>query len=153
MAFCVGGAGDLASLYASADGLQLEDGTLILPREGVADATSWLKRERSLDDWAEDIIVIGERDDLIIARDVDLRGVRAGGGVVEAAADSLSSFKRAALTAIGYLEGRIRGGRDLDPHPEAAARAGVLVSDEVAIAEAIKRPFYPGRGSSSRGRR
>lgn len=135
---------DIAALYAVTDGIELADGTVILPRGGLASATAWLKQERALDDWPDDIIVVGERGDLVITRDLDPGCVRAGGGVLEAPSDSLSTFKRAALSLVGYLEARLAGGRDLDPPPEVLARVAVLAKDEGAIAEAVSMPFYPG---------
>jgi hypothetical protein len=81
-------------------------------------ATVWLKEEKSLD-WDADLTVIGERDDLVIVRDRDPLGVRAGGGVLEAPRDGLSSFRRVALGVIGYLEVRAGVGRaDQKPREE-----------------------------------
>src|SRR5262245_54035314 len=110
---------DLAALYAVADGLELADGTRILGRDAAKGATAWLKQEKSLD-WDVDLMVIGERDDLVILRDIDSGAARAGGGVLEAPTDGLSSFRRVALSVIGYLEVRSGGGSDAEQAPEIA---------------------------------
>jgi len=108
---------DLAALYAVTDGIELADGTVILRRAELAGTTAWLKQEKSLDDWAEGIFVLGERSDLVIARDLDPAGTRAGGGVLEAPTDGLSTFKRAAFGVVGYLEGRLSPAGDPLHHP------------------------------------
>jgi len=135
---------DLAALYAAADGIELSDGTVILRRAELAGTTAWLKQEKSLDDWAEGIFVLGERSDLVIALDLDLAGKRAGGGVLEAPTDGLSTFKRAALGVVGYLEARLSPAGDPYPSPEVAAREASARRDMAALAVAIARPFYPG---------
>ena len=66
------------------------------------------------------------------------------GGVLEAATDSLSTFKRAALGIVGYLEARLSPEGDRDPPPEKLARDAAASKDAEAIARAIARPFYPG---------
>lgn len=134
---------DLAAFYAVCDGLTLADGTRILGRQEAEEATAWLKDEKSLD-WDDDLTVIGERDDLVIVHDRDGRGARAGGGVLEAPTDGLSSFRRMALGVIGYLEVRAAMGRDPDPAPEPAAREAMARGDAGALAAAIGRDFYPG---------
>jgi hypothetical protein len=134
---------DLAALYAVCDGLSLADGTTILGDKAAEEATAWLKDEKSLD-WDADLTVIGERDDLVIVRDRDRRGVRAGGGVLEAPTDGLSSFRRVALGVLGYLEVRAGIGRDPDPAPERAAQEAVARGDAEALAAALGRGFYPG---------
>jgi len=135
---------DLAALYAVTDGIELADGTVILRRAELAGTTAWLKQEKSLDDWAEGIFVLGERSDLVIARDLDPAGTRAGGGVLEAPTDGLSTFKRAAFGVVGYLEGRLSPAGDPSPSPEVAARDASARGDAAALAGAIARPFYPG---------
>jgi hypothetical protein len=137
---------DLAALYAVTDGIALADGTVILRRGELAATTAWLKQEKSLDDWPEDLVVIGERDDVVIVRDLDQAGARAGGGVLEAATDGLSTFKRAALGVVGYLEARLSPGGDTDKTPEALAREAAARKDAAGIEAAIARPFYPGAG-------
>lgn len=132
---------DLVALYATTDGIELGDGTRILARGEIAAATEWLKGERSLE-WGTDLWVIGERDDLVIVRDLDAAGTRAGGGVLEAPTDGLSALARAALEVIGYLEERV--GTACDHAPERAAREAVARHDAEGIARAIARGFYPG---------
>jgi hypothetical protein len=137
---------DLAALYAVTDGIELADGTVILRRAELARATAWLKQEKSLDDWPEDLVVVGERDDVVIVRDLDQAGARAGGGVLEAATDGLSTFKRAALGLVGYLEARLIPGGDAERAPEVLAREAAARKDAAGIEAAIARPFYPGAG-------
>jgi hypothetical protein len=132
---------DLAALHAVADGLELADGTRILPRAEIGPATAWLVGEKSLE-WGPDLWVIGERDDLVLVRDLDAGGARSGGGVIETATDGLSTLKRASLDVLGYLEERL--GIPGEPAPERAAREAVVRRDPDAIARAIARGFYPG---------
>lgn len=135
---------DLTALYAVTDGIELADGTRILRRGELKVTTEWLRQEKSLGDWPADLIVVGERTDLVLVRDPDPSGARAGGGLLEAASDSLSSFRRAALGVLGYLEVRLGLGSMWDPVPEREARGAVARSDAAALARAIERPFYPG---------
>ena len=89
---------DLAALYATTDGLELADRTRFLGREAAVKATAWLVAEKSLD-WGADLLVLGERDDVIIVHDRDSAGARAGGGVLAAAGDqegALAAFARSA---------------------------------------------------------
>ncbi len=72
---------DLSSFYALSGGVELRDGTKILGREEAARATAWLIDEKSLQ-WDRELLLLGERDDLVIVRDPDRRGARAGGGVL-----------------------------------------------------------------------
>ena len=134
---------DLAALHAAADGIELADRTRILGREAGAKATAWLIEEKSLD-WDADLAVIGERDDVVIVHDRDRHGARAGGGVLEAPTDALSSFRRVALAALSYLE--VRAGIEGDPviAPERAAREAGERGDVTGLAAAIDRGFYPG---------
>jgi len=87
---------------------------------------------------------IGERDDLVIVRDLDRDGARAGGGVLEAPTDGLSTLARAAMDVIGYLEARlgIAAGGALAPEQE--ARAAAAQRDGEALSRALARGFYPG---------
>lgn len=135
---------DLAALYAQSDGLELEDGTTILPRGDLERTTAWLKQEKSLDDWPADRIVVGERTDAVLVLDLDRGGERAGGGVLEAATDGLSAFKRAAMSVLGYLERRLDPRADSDAPPERRAREAVEKKDREALAAALEEPFYPG---------
>jgi hypothetical protein len=135
---------DLTALYAVSDGLELADGTRILGRAEVAPATAWLVVERSLE-WDADRLVIGERDDLVIVRDLDHAGQRAGGGVLEAPTDGLTSFRRAALDVLGYLVDRAGiPGAPGARAPEALAREAVARRDAAAIVAALAPGFYPG---------
>jgi hypothetical protein len=135
---------DLAALYAVSDGLLLEDGTAILPRGELAQTTNWLKQEKSLEDWSDDLIVLGERNDLVLVRDLDREGARAGGGVLEAATDSLSAFKRGSLSLVGYLEARLDPAASQDAAPERRARDAAERRDKEALEAALEGPFYPG---------
>jgi hypothetical protein len=134
---------DLDALFAVSDGLTLADGTRILGREEIAPATRWLKEERSVH-WADDLLVVGERDDLVIVRDLDLEGRRAGGGVLEAPTDGLESFARVGRDLLGYLAARVGVEGDARPAPEEAAREAIARRDAVALARALEEPFYPG---------
>lgn len=133
---------DIVALHALCDGLELADGTRILGREESAVSTKWLRDEKSLL-WENDLFIIGERDDLVIVRDVDTQNVRAGGGVLEAATDGLESLKRFSLDIVGYLESRL-GLVDPYPAPERAARMAVLDRDANALAHVLTQAFYPG---------
>jgi hypothetical protein len=132
---------DLVALYAVTDGIEIADGTRILGRGEIAAATAWLKDDKSLE-WSPDLWVIGERDDQVIVRDLDPSAARAGGGVLEAPTDGLSTPARAALDVISYLEDRLGIARS--GSPERDAREAVARRDASAIAAAIARGFYPG---------
>jgi hypothetical protein len=135
---------DLAALYAVSDGIELADGTRVLPRGEIAAATAWLVGEKSLG-WGPDLWVIGERDDLVIVRDLDAAGARAGGGVLETPTDGLTVLRRAALDVIGYLQDRL--GVASPPYavsPERRAREAAARGDAQALEEAIACGFYPG---------
>ena len=136
---------DLRALYAACDGLELADGTRILGREEAERATAWLKDDRSLD-WDDELLVIGERDDLVVVRDADRQHARAGGGVLEAPTDGLASFQRAALDVIGYLEARalVTSPPLREEAPERAVRDAIARGDAAAIESAMARGFYPG---------
>ncbi|WP_437929951.1 hypothetical protein WMF37_12175 [Sorangium sp. So ce291] len=134
---------DVAALYAAADGLALPDGTLLLPRGGVARATAWLIEERSLD-WAPDLLIIGEREDLVIVLDLDVEGARAGGGVLEVPTDGLASFQRVARSVVGYLERRLGVAGAEAASPEVRAREAAARRDVPALAEALAEAMYPG---------
>jgi hypothetical protein len=126
-----------------ADGLELADGTRILRRAEVLPATAWLCAEKALE-WGPDLWVIGEREDLVIVRDTDALGARAGGGVLEAPTDELSRLSREALDVIGYLEDRLGLAAGGDRAPERAVREAVARRDPAAIEHALARTFYPG---------
>lgn len=132
---------DLTALWSLAGGLSLADGTRLLSRGEVLSATAWLVAEKSLE-WGPELWVIGERDDLVIVRDLDPSSARAGGGVLEAATDGLSVFARAAMDGVGYLESRL--GLGSGGAPEALARAAAAGGDAEALSLALERGFYPG---------
>ncbi len=134
---------DVAALYAATDGLALPDGTRILPRGELARATAWLTEERSLD-WARDLLVIGEREDLVIVLDLDAAGARAGGGVLEAPTDGLASFQRVARSAVGYLERRLGVAGAEPAAPEVRAREAAARRDLPALVEVLAEAMYPG---------
>ncbi|WP_437309359.1 hypothetical protein [Sorangium sp. So ce388] len=134
---------DVAALYAAADGLALPDGTLLLPRGDVARATAWLAEERSLD-WAPDLLIIGEREDLVIVLDLDVEGARAGGGVLEVPTDGLASFQRVARSVVGYLERRLGVAGAEAASPEVRAREAAARRDVPALADALAEAMYPG---------
>ncbi|WP_437579454.1 hypothetical protein [Sorangium sp. So ce887] len=134
---------DVAALYAATDGLALPDGTRILPLGELARATAWLTEERSLD-WARDLLVIGEREDLVIVLDLDAAGARAGGGVLEAPTDGLASFQRVARSAVGYLERRLGVAGAEPAAPEVRAREAAARRDLPALVEVLAEAMYPG---------
>lgn len=135
---------DLAALYARSDGLELEDGTTILPRGDLERTTAWLKQDKSLDDWPPDFIVVGERTDGVLVLDLDRSGERAGGGLLEAATDGLSIFRRVSMSVMGYLETRIDATHAGDALPEKLARQAAERRDAKSLAAALDAPFYPG---------
>ncbi|WP_129346671.1 hypothetical protein [Sorangium cellulosum] len=134
---------DVAALYAATDGVELPDGTRILPRGDVARATAWLVEERSLD-WEDDLLVVGEREDLVIVLDLDVAGARAGGGVLEVPTDGLASFQRVARSVVGYLERRLGVPGAEAASPEVRAREAAARRDLPALAAALAEPMYPG---------
>jgi hypothetical protein len=135
---------DLAALYARSDGLELEDGTTLLPRGDLARTTAWLKQEKSLEDWPDDLVVIGERTDGVLVLDPDRAGERAGGGLLEAATDGLSTFRRVSMSVVGYLEARLDPASGGDAPPEKLAREAAEKKDRSALEAALASPFYPG---------
>jgi hypothetical protein len=134
---------DLAALYAICDGLELDDGVRIFGRGELADTTAWLVLEKGLS-WPPDLIVMGERRDIVIVLDLDAADVRAGGGVLEVGADDLGSFERIASTAVGYLLVHAGAGDDLVPPPELEARNAARAGDRIALERALERAMYPG---------
>ena len=134
---------DLAVLWAVAGGIELGDGTRLLGPEDVGAATKWLTEEKSLG-WDGDLFVIGERDDLVIVRDLDREGKRAGGGVLEAPTDGLEVFRRVAWDVLGYLEARLGIEPAPRPTPEIAAQKAASVKDGATLAKVLADPFYPG---------
>jgi hypothetical protein len=134
---------DLDALFAVTDGLTLADGTRILGREEIGPATRWLKEDRQLG-WSDDLLIVGERDDLVIVRDLDVEGRRAGGGVLQAPTDGLESFERVGRDLLGYLAARAGVEGDVRPAPEQAAQEAIERRDVAALARALREPFYPG---------
>jgi len=134
---------DLAALFAVSSGLELDDGTRLLGPEEIGPATRWLVEDKSLG-WDEDLFVVGERDDLVLVRDLDRQGKRAGGGVIEAPTDGLESGKRVALDLVGYLETRAGLGPDPNPAPEELMRRAVADRDVTLLSRVLEEEFYPG---------
>src|SRR6266571_4089244 len=66
---------DLRALYAVLDGLLLDDGVRLFGRGELADVTQWLVLEKGLG-WADDLVVVGERRDVVVVLDLDVAGVR-----------------------------------------------------------------------------
>jgi tetratricopeptide (TPR) repeat protein len=133
---------DLALFYAACDGVVLADGTTLLGAASVEEATAWMKREHALT-WDEDMIVLGERLDMVIVRDLDRPGKRAGGGVIEVPHDGLEHGGRVAMDLVGYLEHRAHL-EELEPPPEVLARRAFEREDRAALEEALTRGFYRG---------
>ena len=134
---------DLAALYAVCDGLELDDGVRIFGRGELGDVTAWLVLEKGLS-WSQDLIVTGERRDVVIVLDLDVAGARAGGGVLEVGADDLGSFERVASELLAYLSVRAGVGHDVVPPPEVEARSAARAGDRAMLARALARPVYPG---------
>jgi hypothetical protein len=133
---------DIAVFHAACDGIELVDGTRLLGREESGVSTKWLRDEKSLA-WDADLFVIGERDDLVIVRDLDRQGARAGGGVLEAPTDGLESLRRVSLDVLGYIEVRI-GLVDSHPAPEQAAKMAIAERNAESLARVLTAAFYPG---------
>jgi hypothetical protein len=134
---------DLAALYALCDGVELQDGVRIFGRGELRDVTAWLVMEKGLS-WPDDLIVVGERRDIVVVLDLDVGGARAGGGLLEVGADDLGSFERVASGVLGYLLLRTGAGDDTEPPPEIDARSAARAGDRGALERALGRPLYPG---------
>jgi hypothetical protein len=134
---------DLAALYLACDGLELDDGTHLFGRGELRDVTEWLVLEKALA-WSDDLVIVGERRDIVIVLDLDVRGERAGGGVLETGADDLGVFERHACDVVGYLCGRAGVSDDLAPPPEIAARRAAASSDPSGLEHELSRAMYPG---------
>ena len=135
---------DLACIWARADGITLSNGTRLLSRSEVAEATEWLKTEKALDDWPEDLVVIGERDDLVLIRDLDLQNVRAEGGVLEASTDALCTFRRVAMHAVAYIELQLGHDGSEGLSPEERAKIAIRDSNFTQLESILSVSFYPG---------
>ncbi|HKQ69236.1 MAG TPA: hypothetical protein VJT73_07855, partial [Polyangiaceae bacterium] len=112
---------DVRAFYDACDGILLDDGVRIFGKGELRDVTAWLVLEKGLG-WPDDIVVVGERRDCVLVVDLDVAGVRAGGGLLEAASDDLGAFDRVASSLVGYLLVRSGAGEDRTPPPEVAAR-------------------------------
>jgi hypothetical protein len=134
---------DLAALYGVCDGIELDDGVRIFGRGELRDVTAWLVLEKGLS-WPEDLVVAGERRDIVIVLDLDVEGVRAGGGVLEVGADDLGSFERVASGVLAYLLVRTGTAQDIDPPAEIEATRAARAGDRDALERALARPMYPG---------
>ena len=134
---------DLAALYAVCDGLELATGEHVFGRGELADVTAWLVLEKGLS-WPPDLIIVGERRDIVIVLDLDAGGARAGGGVLEVGADDLGSFERMASRVLDYMLVRAGAGEDLNPPPEIEARIAARAGDRSALERALSRAMYPG---------
>lgn len=134
---------DLVALAAVADGLELSDGTRLLSLDEIEPATRWLIEDKSLG-WDDELFVVGERDDLVIIRDVDSARKRAGGGVLEAATDDLLTFRRVAMDLVGYVETRLGLGPDPNPAPEVLCQQAIAQKDLASLNKALADSFYPG---------
>jgi hypothetical protein len=136
---------DVEALYAACDGLLLEDGVRLFGKGELGDTTQWLILEKGLG-WPDDLLVIGERRDVVIVLDLDTRSARAGGGVLEAGSDDLEALERVASGVVSYLLVRAGAGDDAAPPPEVAARRAATAGDPVALEHELARPMYPGHG-------
>ena len=134
---------DLVALYAACDGVELDDGVRIFGRGELKDVTAWLVLEKGLS-WPDDLMVAGERRDIVIVLDLDVRDLRAGGGVLEVGADDLGSFERVASSVLDYLLIRTGAGEDMAAPAEIEARRAVRAGDRDALERALGRPMYPG---------
>jgi hypothetical protein len=134
---------DLTALYAICDGLELATGEHIFGRGELADVTAWLVLEKGLS-WPPDLIVVGERRDIVIVLDLDADQTRAGGGVLEVGADDLGSFERVASSVLDYMLVRAGAGEDTTPPPEIEARNAARAGDRNALERALGRAMYPG---------
>jgi hypothetical protein len=134
---------DLGALYLLCDGVVLDDGARLFGRGELHDVTQWLVLEKALA-WPDDLVVVGERRDVVVVLDLDVGGTRAGGGVLEIGADDLGAFDRVASSVVGYLLARAGAGEDDAPPPEIAARRAALANDLDALERELARPMYPG---------
>lgn len=134
---------DVAALHAACDGLVFDGGAVLLGRGELWDATRWLVLDKALD-WPDDLVVVGERRDLVVVLDLDVRGERAGGGVLEAPSDELATFERVASDVVAWAA--IQAGAGVDPAPpaEVAAQVAARAGDLDALDAALARGFYPG---------
>lgn len=134
---------DLAALYLACDGIELDEGTRLFGKGELRDVTDWLVLEKGLG-WSDDLVIVGERRDIVIVLDLDVGGERAGGGALETGVDDLGVFERVASDVVGYLAGRAGVPDDVAPPPEIAARRAAASSDAPGLERELARPMYPG---------
>jgi len=134
---------DLSALYLACDGLDLDEGTHLVGRGELHDVTEWLVLEKALA-WPDDLVIVGERRDIVVVLDLDVRGERAGGGVLETGVDDLGVFERAAGDIVGYLCLRAAVPDDMAQPPEIAARRAAESADPSSLERELARPMYPG---------
>ena len=111
----------------ASDGLELDEGTRVFGRGELRDVSEWLVLEKGLA-WSDDLVIVGERRDIVIVLDLDVRGERAGGGVLETGIDDLGAFERVACDVVGYLCIRAGVPDDVALPPEIAARRAAASS-------------------------
>jgi hypothetical protein len=137
---------DLVALYHACDGLELDDGTHLFGKGELRDVTEWLVLEKGLG-WSDDLVVIGERRDVVLVLDLDVHAARAGGGALETGADDLGAFERVAADVVGYLMTRVGvTDDDVAAPPEVAARRAAAAGDLSRLEAELARPWYPGDG-------
>jgi len=134
---------DLSALYLACDGLELADGTRLFGKGELHDVTEWLVLEKALG-WPDDLVIVGERRDIVVVLDLDVRGERAGGGVLETGVDDLGVFERVAGDTVGYLCARAEVPDDVEQPPEIAARRAAELADVSSLERELARPMYPG---------
>src|SRR5258708_28632114 len=93
---------DLSALYLVCDGLELDEGTHVFGRGELRDVTDWLILEKGLA-WSDDLVIVGERRDIVIVLDLDVRGERAGGGGLGTRAGGLGGLGPAARARLRLL--------------------------------------------------
>jgi hypothetical protein len=135
---------DLGAIYEVSDGLVLDDGVRLFGRGELGDVTQWLVLEKGLG-WPDDLVVVGERRDVVVVLDLDVKTARAGGGVLEIGADDLGAFDRVASSVLNYLLVRAGAGKDDAPPPEVAARFAAREKDRARLERELARPMYPGQ--------
>jgi hypothetical protein len=134
---------DVSALYLACDGLELDDGTRLFGRGELRDVTEWLVLEKGLG-WSDDLVVVGERRDMVVVLDLDVGSQRAGGGALETGVDDLGLFDRVAIDVVGYLCERAGVPDDCASPPEIAARRAAASSDAIRLEHELARPMYPG---------
>jgi hypothetical protein len=134
---------DLSALYRVCDGVELDDGTHLFGRGELRDVTEWLVLEKGLE-WSDELVVVGERRDIVVVLDLDVGSRRAGGGVLETGVDDLGLFERVACDVVGYLSGRAGVDEGGPLPPEIAARRAAASADLAWLERELARPMYPG---------